>query len=521
MKKFISLMILAGLMSGCSITPKPLTPEERIELFEQAKSATDGQEAVTAPITMHHAMARALLYNFESRVKMVEEEMAHNRVGASIWKLLPQVIVDGSVATRDNTMASVSKSLTTGEESTDYTTSNDRTQRNGDLRFTWNMLDLGVSYFTARQMADQEMIAKERRKRILHRLMQDVRDAYWRAVSAQRLLSRVEEIMTRVHKTMATADLIESARLDVPKKILTYKRDLYNKLLQLQDIRHNLLGAKLELAKLMNLPLGLNYQVAIPDKPMDIPPELVIAREQLEDRALQKRPELMEEAYNQRISADEIRKAQARMLPGLELNMSGNVTSNHFLMHNYWNSAGVKLSWNLLNFIGGWDDLELAEMKAELGALRYQTLAMAILAQVNVAYLDYEEARKRFTTVSQLSAVNNKILNHQQARAESENFGDMESLQLEMNAILSHLKMDDQYGQVQNALGRLIFSSGESMLDELPEPATVENMVRLLNWNNHQLMNKSGLFEAKRKSNTQGVRPVSSNVFLRAFKYWM
>ena len=60
-----------------------------------------------------------------------------------------------------------------------------------DLGLTWNILDFGVSYFTAHQNADRALIASERRRRTIQNLAQEVRFNFWRAAAAQELRDKV------------------------------------------------------------------------------------------------------------------------------------------------------------------------------------------------------------------------------------------------------------------------------------------------------------------------------------------
>src|SRR5258705_11823785 len=70
--------------------------------------------------------------------------------------------------------------------------------------------------------------------------------------------------------------------------------------------------------------------------------------EKLETLALQMRPEMAEEGYRSRISADEARKALAGLLPGLNLDLGHNYDSNRFLLNNTWTPAGVNGAFNLV-----------------------------------------------------------------------------------------------------------------------------------------------------------------------------
>ena len=77
-KPFIKKTALAGgialLVSGCAVTPEPISEDERL-----ARASADleamfaDQEGLTGPITLSEAMARAVKYNLDHRVKLMEE----------------------------------------------------------------------------------------------------------------------------------------------------------------------------------------------------------------------------------------------------------------------------------------------------------------------------------------------------------------------------------------------------------------------------------------------------------------
>ncbi|WP_244442591.1 TolC family protein [Azospirillum lipoferum] len=82
-------------------------------------------------------------------------------------------------------------------------------RRTGDLGFTWNVLDFGVSYLRARQSSNLVLVADERRRRVVQGILQDVRTAYWRAVAAERLLERIEPLERRVEGARRDARTLE------------------------------------------------------------------------------------------------------------------------------------------------------------------------------------------------------------------------------------------------------------------------------------------------------------------------
>ncbi|WP_448208772.1 TolC family protein, partial [Azospirillum sp. sgz302134] len=227
---------------------------------------------------------------------------------------------------------SESLNLATGRRTGESTTATDRNRRTADLGFTWNILDFGVSYLRARQNANLVLVADERRRRVVQGILQDVRTAYWRAVAAERLLRRIEPLEKRIEAARKNAGALEAQRVQAPLQTLNYQRALVDTLRQLQTLRRELVAAKAQLGALMGLPPGESFTLAIPaEATTKDAPAIRTSVEALEAYALLNRPELVEETYNARITADETKRALLKLLPGIDLNAGLHYDSNSFL----------------------------------------------------------------------------------------------------------------------------------------------------------------------------------------------
>jgi outer membrane protein TolC len=472
-----SSMAVLALVSACAVVPEPVTPAETQTRRAEFREMLAEQPRPEAAVTLHEAIARALRYNLSSRVKEVERQLAENRLDASFWTMLPKTMGSASQTSRSNTQASSSKSVNTGVQSLETSTSQDSDHREADLKVSWNILDFGVSYFTSRQMANQTLVAEERRKKVVQQLINDVRDAYWKAVAAERLLDRIEDTLDKVRTAIAKAETIEETRAQKPVEILNYQRDLYSKLLQLQGLRRTLVASKYDLAKMMNLPPSQPFKVVIPDQPPTLPP-LGVDVATLEEQALNQRSELIEESLQERIAADEVRKAIARMFPGIEFSSSVNVSSNSYLLNKQWFESSAKLTWNIVSLLSGWDDIEQAEKQKLLVSVRRQTVGMAVLGQVNIAFMDYREAEDAFRTATRIQTINERIEEHKQREAVSLNMGELELIQMQLNTLLAQMKKDEQYAQLQNSLGRLAISVGEDPFYGINDQSDLDELVK-------------------------------------------
>ena len=91
-------------------------------------------------------------------------------------------------------------------------TSSDRDLNTADLTASWNILDFWVSYFNAKQQADKVLVAEEQRRRVMQTLFQDVRRAFWRALSAQRLSGDIRETIREAQNALESSRKSEQLR---------------------------------------------------------------------------------------------------------------------------------------------------------------------------------------------------------------------------------------------------------------------------------------------------------------------
>ncbi|MHA6194444.1 TolC family protein [Pseudomonas wadenswilerensis] len=485
--KLFAASLLALAISGCAVTSEPI---DRSASEERARTdlATmfKDQEPLSGPLTLHQAMARAVKYNLEARLKVMEEALAKRQVDLAQFDMLPRMAMEAGYAGRNNVSASSSQSIQTGTQSLEPSTSQDRDREVADLTMVWNVLDFGVSYVSAKQQADQRLILQERKRKVIHTITQDVRSAYWRAVAAQRLLTQIDSLMGRINEARTNSQNMTAQRVGDPVQTLSYQRALIEATRQLEEQRRALSLAKTELAALINLPLNTDFTLA-PEQGYVVP-EFKGDLRKLEEQALANRPELREQDYQTRISAAETRKAMLRMLPGLEFSAGGHYDSNSFLTNQSWADYGVKVTWNLFNVLSAPAAIKVAEAGQDVAAARRQAMSMAVLAQLYVANANYNEAVRQFHTSEELATLDGKISEQLRNRYSTQNIGELELIQGELNNLQTQLKRDLSYAELRNAYAQLYVSSGIDLLpDTLPDSnlQTIANALQAgeTNWN--------------------------------------
>ncbi len=462
------LVAICSLVTGCAVTTKTFDKEDILKRIAIDREAMyKNQESITAPITLEEAMARSIKYNLDHRLKIMEDALALKQVNLMTFDMLPRLVAAAGYTERDSYNASSSVNVFTNQQSLAPSTSQDLGYYNGNLSLTWNLLDFGVSYFQAKQQADRSHIMKERRRKVVHTIMQQVRQAYWLALGAQQLEGRFDPLMKEVEKALEDSSSSEQEKLRPPLETLTYRKTLLEIMKQLEVFRDELRQAKPRLASLMNLPPGQSFAIASTAS-LSIPKE-PDAVHYLEIRALLQRPELIEADYNERISVNETRKAIARMLPGMEMTVGGHFDSTSFLVNQKWIEGGARLTWNLLNLISGPSQYKIATSQVDIAQAQRLALSMAILTQVHVAYQDFYSRKRQFELSEQLQDIDSRIYEQTMNQAKSGSQNHLNEIRSATTALMTEYRSYQNYASLQSACGQIIATLGD---DPLPETVT-------------------------------------------------
>jgi len=466
-------------LSACIVSPKPFSAQDtQMRIAMDLSAMFADQEPLTKPLTVHEAMARAVAYNLEARLRVMEHALSQRQIDSASMEMLPRMAADAGYVGRDNVSAASSESLITRRQSLEPSTSQERNRRVADLNVVWNVLDFGVSWIGAEQQADRSLIAEERRRKVIHNIIQDVRSAYWRAAAAERLLGRIDRLMGRIRQAEAASAEMGQGGMGDPLEALTYRRALVDSLRQLETQRKELALASAELSALINLPPGSTLKLAPAGAPLRA--RLASEPQRMEELALTLRPELREEDYQVRISSQEGRKALLSLLPGLQLSGGAHADSNSFLVNNNWADYGLKVTWNLLRLFSGPAVVAAAEAGEDVAVARRRALTMAVLAQVHVARADYADAHRQYRHAVELDRLDREILVQLRNRETTGAGGELATIQAELSALQSALRMDLAAADLRNAFGRIHVTVGADPLPQTLEGTDIATLARAM-----------------------------------------
>jgi len=462
------IVAIVLILPGCAVQPTPVTSEEvRDQVAVDRQLLAAASEPVDGPISIYEAMARAVAFNLDLNLERYKTDLVEKQLSLSRHDQLPGIVVDHTTGGRSNYSGGSSQSLLTGQQSLESSTSADRYSKSNDLGLSWNILDFGVSYYRAKQAADRVLLANEQQKSVVNRILKDVQNAYWRAVSYERLIERLESLMAKVAQKLDESRQIEAQGLDTPLATLLYQRELLDSSRHLYELYEDLTLAKIELASLMNVSAQQDFKLLDQPKPTQVKP-LPFDPELMETIALENRTELKEVTYQKRINANEVKAAFVGILPGLNLDYAHNYNSNSFLFNTDWTDYSARISWNLLDVFRYPATKALAEAQADTLDAQRLALSAAVLTQVHIGVARYKHTSAEYLIASAYNNTQDKIRLQIQFAVKAKSASEQTLIKEEMNALLAEVRYDVAYAKLEGAFADLFSAIGISpTLEEL------------------------------------------------------
>ena len=456
--KLLATSLAVFTLAGCAnLKPEALQDADIVKQAQTVKGKqTAAVEAINGPLSLEEAIARAVKYNAERQVRIMEEAMAYGTLDLANFDMLPKFMANAGYRSRDSDLLTRLEDLDRPNQGPvgGRTRSSERQATTTDLSFTWSLLDFGQSYYAAKQSGDRVMIATERRRKALHNLVQDVRTAYWRVVAAEKLGQSVRDTMQEAEAALKGSEAAESSAMRSPMEPLRFQRQLLENLRMLELVEHELSSARVELATLAALPSGSNFTVVEPQaqintKWLDMNPA------DMELQAVVNNPDMRESLYNARIARDEAKRAMLKMFPGITFSYGNRTTNDEYIVNQRWNEAGAQISFNLMGILSAPTAKRLADMGISMADQRQVATQMAIISQVHIARLNYANAAKQYMRADKIARVDSRMAEVVNARAKAESQSRQDSVAQQTASILSALRRYQALSNAQAAASRL------------------------------------------------------------------
>ena len=477
-KKAFLLLSLSALTASCAVQTNPTTLGERSARAAVDKAALfGGQEEIIKPITLYEAMARAIKYNSDQRVALMEQAVAYGIADFASMDLLPQVAADGGFSVRSNKKALSAKAARIGVETLPDSYVEDKAVHGAQLQVVYNVLDFGISYVNAKQASDRRYISEELRRKSIHQVIHEVRVAFWKAAAAQRVIEDMAVLIGAVQDELVR---VNTKNAEKTQEQLEEQKKLLTALQSLMDLRNDILTAKAELGALMNLPPNAEFILDIPSEMDNVKVVKDFGQIDLEHFALVNRPELRIGDYEARIAKSEAQKEILRMFPGIEFEAGVNYNSNSYLKNKSWANAGIGITWNLMKLFTQPKAIRLAKDKEELERLRRLAMTMAVTTQVNVSFLQLRQAAEDFEIADSLDKVDEGLWQKAFAGKNKTVQEQRKTLMMAVERLVTHLKRDFAFAEYKGAESNLFVALGVDPLPKFMAQARIQSIAEML-----------------------------------------
>lgn len=455
-------------LSGCLIKPHALNKEDvKARMVKDFQAISSVEEPVVGPISLYEAVARALKYNLDAKVKTIQVQLAHQQLNIAHYSLLPQLSANAGFDGRNNFAGGVGQSIITGRQAIEPFTSAEKNIVSGNLALSWDVLDFGLSFVRAQQAADNVMIAEEEKRRIAVRLVQEVRSAYWRAVSAERVLPRIQFLNESVTKALTSAQRIVDQKLQAPLTPLNYQRDLLNIQREVRRLFREFSTAKTQLASMMGLPPGTPFDLVIPPRETVVP-VINLDSEKMEEQALMLRPELRAIDYKKRINAKEVKAVFLELFPSLKVSFGGYYNSNSFLFYQNWLTYAAQVSWNLLSVFRTPAKLKAIEAHGHMLDAQSMALSLSILTEVHVGAAQFIHAKEEYQDARNYQRTQAAIVEHTKNMWITQRTNDLTLIREQVNDVAADVRLDVARSGLETAYATLMASLGEEAVPAAP-----------------------------------------------------
>lgn len=480
--KIIIVLSTVSLTSCAIIKPEPLTvPDQYSEVKKNAADLFSYKRNVIA-LNYEEALSRGIHYNYDYRIKLVNSALEADQLRVAEMTMFPDIKTSGSLYTRSNNYAT--SSTTAGGGTSDVVTSTPKTLRSLREGFSWNLLDLGMSYIRAKEKSNRVLIAEEEARKQLQILAQDIRAAYWKAYSAQELMVKMQILKKELDQTEKNINRAMADQLIPKEEILKYRTALLGGYSQFVKLKEKFDKSQLDLKQLLNLPLASVVKLKAP--PVAISRVQNIEKlnfRKLDTIAMIMRPELRSQKYMERIAKLGVKATIVQVIPGLTLNEGYNYNSNKYLANNMWMDKSIDLSWSLLNLVSLPRTYSAAQTQVEYENLKSMALTLAVLTQTRYAYATYVNLAKEYSIANKQAETAHALYKLTYDRNVASMASKQQVVYAQLQSMIARMNKDLVQADLSTALGELYLSAGFDVLPVDSYPQSVDESVRQIKTN--------------------------------------
>jgi hypothetical protein len=461
-------------LASCTSTP----PVELEQLIEQAATHWERVQGdakqIDQPITLERALALGLERNLEFRLQMLDAALSTGNRQLATMAMLPSLTATAGYNYRDRFAGSFSQNLVTGVVELQPATSLDNKRLTTSLELGWNMLDMGLAWFAARQHADMGHVAEEHRIRLVHSVSRDIVYAWDYARAYQRIRPELARIRALVDQALERATLLEAARLRDPIEALEYRRALLLMLQQISRMETHMQQSFDELARLLDLPPGMPMILEAESDPLADIPSVAASLSQWQLIAMLNRPESRTVFYEQRMADRTALERTLRLMPTVTARYGVFQDTNSYTLNQRWQEGGTTLSWNLLQLASYPYQRRQAKLERRRAALAIELQMSAIISQVALASKQLATSRNVACLSDQLETLESRKYALLSSRQEQAALDRMTMIRAELDRILILLEAAMNQADYRRSVLMVLSSSGVGVVPDTVDTQDAE-----------------------------------------------
>ena len=378
---------------------------------------------IEKPIDMYMAFALALKYNYTRRLVSYQQSMIE--VGMTPENRLPEIFSSAGYVNTDNKSA-----------------------MDSELKLAWNILDVSTVYYQSKDDWYQTSVAYEQSRKVIHNLMQETRVLYWKALSAQRMLpvidNMIEYMTLDVDEINAKTKELAQEGKSLSVEELSKKRQYMEEVKKLSAIKRDLETAEVRLASLMGFHPSTEFTLVGKEYGNFDLPEIQSSLNEMEWVALTNRPELR--VRDLVTNVDEvIASFKVFSDPG-----DAKYKQDADYYNREWSKKAQKIGLEVFENV---KDPKYFEAES----LRRQRMTTLVLTQVYVAWARYMSAIEDYQISQELANASEDIAEDTTisdgSRATKSQLEAARAIEDEAQALLAYVDLQDALGNLYATLG--------------------------------------------------------------------
>jgi len=467
----LSFLALSVLLSACSYQEEEALTAGVPVPYEQMKTvavADMGNLIKSGEIDIYEAYARAIKANLSERFDKMYKIMKQDLSQIDDYTLLPRIVALSGYNVRyspdwNGLMFSERLSGEKGD-AMDVASSS--------LGAAVNVLDFSIVYSSAKSLKDNEKLSEALKKILIKNIIHDTRIAFLRAAAGQRIKKEVDKIVSELAEALTYIKAVENAP-EFKGKIDGYKQNLMDNLSQVNSLKREISASKVRLAGLISVDPDSEFVLLIP-KDMDNPYIYKnLKLNNMENFALITRDEAKDDDGTV-INPAEVRAEVKRLFPMVEMGLGLDDIKGDYLLNQMWSEIGIKTGWNLLHMASIDTPIGVSEM--EMAKARSMATKVAVLAGVDIAYRNLEQAYQEYRIASLLDDISRNVYQKSDASVKGSNRFDVIGRNIEW--LFSRLKKDYAYVNVKNAESSLHVALGVESTPPIIMSSSIASIAR-------------------------------------------